>query len=78
MRQTLLAGLAAAMLLFAALLTPRADAMTRAGSAMVHGSVRAAIVEQVVNVCGVHGCVPVQTKRVIHHQKPGNTVPGRI
>jgi len=75
MRQTLLAGLAAAMLLFAALLTPRADAM---GSAMVHGSVRAAIVEQVVNVCGVHGCVPVQTKRVIHHQKPGNTVPGRI
>jgi len=78
MRRIFFSGLAAAVLLFDGLLPPRADAMTCASSAMVHGAVRTAIVEQVVNVCGSHGCVPVQTKRVIHHQKPGNTVPGRI
>ncbi|HXX02868.1 MAG TPA: hypothetical protein VEJ37_00940 [Xanthobacteraceae bacterium] len=78
MRRILVGGLTATMLLCGGLLTLRADALTCPGSATVRGAVRAAIVEQVVNVCGSHGCVPVQTKRVIHHQKPGNTVPGRI
>jgi hypothetical protein len=36
------------------------------------------IVQKVVAVCGNHGCVQVQTKRIIHHQKPGNTAPHRI
>jgi len=36
------------------------------------------VVQLVVNVCGVRGCVPVQTKRVIHHQKPGNKTPQHI
>lgn len=37
-----------------------------------------AIVQKVAAVCGNHGCVQVQTKRVIHHQRPGNTVPHHI
>jgi len=39
---------------------------------------RDAVIEQIVSVCGVRGCVPVQTKRIIHHQKPGNTVPHHV
>jgi hypothetical protein len=34
------------------------------------------VIEPVVNVCGTNGCAPVQTKKVIHHRKPGNTKPG--
>jgi hypothetical protein len=30
------------------------------------------------NICGGAGCAPVQTKRVIHHQKQGNTVPHHL
>jgi hypothetical protein len=41
-------------------------------------AVRGTLIQQVVSVCGVHGCVPVQTKRIIHHQKPGNKVPHHI
>ena len=36
------------------------------------------LVQTVAAVCGNHGCVQVQTKRVIHHQKPGNTVPHHL
>lgn len=36
------------------------------------------MVQKVVAVCGNHGCVQVQTKRIIHHQKRGNTVPHHI
>ena len=35
-------------------------------------------VQFIANVCGPSGCAPVQTKRVIHHQKQGNTVPHHI
>jgi hypothetical protein len=47
-------------------------------AALDGAAAQAAIVRQVVNVCGMHGCVQVQTKRVIHHQKSGNTVPHHI
>jgi hypothetical protein len=36
----------------------------------------ATAIEPVVNVCGTNGCAPVQTKKVFHHQKPGNIKPG--
>jgi hypothetical protein len=39
---------------------------------------RSTLIQQVVSVCGVHGCAMVHTKRIVHHQKPGNKVPPRI
>ena len=79
MRETLLTAAAAAVMLSSPLLDHRATALTLAApAAMVVTAPRAAVIERVVNVCGTHGCVPVQTKRVIHHRKPGNTVPHHI
>ena len=40
--------------------------------------VRGTLIQQVVSVCGVHGCAMVHTKRIVHHQKPGNKVPHHI
>jgi hypothetical protein len=37
----------------------------------------AAPVERVANVCGRNGCVPVQTKRVVH-TKPGSVAAKHI
>jgi len=36
------------------------------------------LIQRVVSVCGAHGCAIVQTKRIVHHQKPGNKVPHHI
>jgi len=66
------AALAAAML-FGTMTGQCAMAMTPTPQAP-----HSALIQRVVSVCGVHGCVVVQTKRVIHHQKPGNTVPHHI
>jgi hypothetical protein len=73
MREAFRPLLAAAAILASALPVQRAAAMTFAAPAAPH----AAPVQQIVNICGPRGCLPVQTKRVIHHQKPGNTVPHR-
>jgi hypothetical protein len=54
----------------------RSSALTPAPMATV--ITEPAIVQKVVAVCGNHGCVQVQTKRIIHRQKPGNTVPHHI
>ncbi len=71
--RSFLAAVAAAML-FGAMTGQCVMAMTSAAAPVA----RSALIQRVVSVCGVHGCVPVQTKRVIHHQKPGNTVPHHI
>ena len=63
----------AAAILFGTLTVDCATAMTPVAPA-----VRSTLIQQVVSVCGVRGCVPVQTKRIIHHQKPGNKVPHNI
>jgi hypothetical protein len=76
MREKLLSTLCAAGILLCGMLGHRTEAMTLA--AQDGAAAQAAIVQQVVNVCGMHGCVQVQTKRVIHHQKSGNTVPHHI
>ena len=47
-----------------------------AGSA-AYVAPRATSVERVANVCGRNGCVPVQTKRVVH-QKPGSVAAKHI
>jgi hypothetical protein len=63
----------AAAILFGTLAVHCAAAMTP-----VVPVVRGTLIQQVVSVCGGHGCVAVQTKRIIHHQKPGNKVPHHI
>ncbi|MBV1696978.1 MAG: hypothetical protein KGK33_08170 [Hyphomicrobiales bacterium] len=68
--RALFAGLAA--ILFTALSVHCAAAMTMVPP--VHGT----LIQQVVSICGGHGCVAVHTKRIIRHQKPGNKVPHHI
>lgn len=78
MRNTFLATIAAATLLSGAF-AYRATAVTLLlPVAVPPDAARITAVTPVVNVCGTHGCVTVQTKKVIHHQKPGNTVPHHI
>ena len=62
-----------AAVLFGALTVHCATAMTP-----VVPTVRGTLIQQVVSVCGTHGCAIVQTKRIVHHQKPGNKVPHHI
>jgi hypothetical protein len=64
-----------AFLIAAAMVAP--TAATNLTSPSVEKSLNAAAVP-VANVCGSAGCAPVQTKRIIHHQKPGNTAPHHI
>ena len=79
MREALLTAVAAAAILSSPLLDHRAPALALAAPAALDvGAARAAVIEPVVNICGTHGCVPVQTKRIIHHQKPGNKIPHNI
>jgi len=78
MRKIFLTAVAAATLLSSAF-THRAMAMTLLLPRASHlDAAHMTAVTPVVNVCGTHGCVTVQTKKVIHHQKPGNTVPHHI
>jgi hypothetical protein len=72
MHKIFLAALATAAVLSSAAVDHGAAAMTFAAAA------RATAIEPVVNICGTHGCVPVQTRRIIHHQKPGNKAPHTI
>jgi uncharacterized membrane protein YadS len=69
--RTFLSALAA--ILFGALTVHCAAATT-----LVVPLARSTLIQHVVSVCGAHGCAAVQTKRIIHHQKPGNKVPHRI
>ncbi len=57
-----------------------AMAAREASAAMPHGArpdIGTAQIQSVANICGVSGCVRVQTQRVVKHQKAGNFVPGR-
>jgi hypothetical protein len=45
---------------------------TRAMPAASVSAANRAVFQPIVNVCGTHGCVPVQTKRIIRRQKPGS------
>jgi hypothetical protein len=75
MSKTLLAALVSAALLSTAMLGSRAAAMTPASpSALAAASPRGALVERVTNICGLNGCVPVQTKRIIRPRPVGNLV----
>ncbi len=75
MRGTLLTALAVAFILSNGVLGRDADAATIGPASASHtASAFAAAIERVVNVCGSNGCVPVQTKRIIHRPKPGMIV----
>jgi hypothetical protein len=77
MRGTFLTALAGAAILASMTAGHCAAAMTPVTLGLDVGAA-AVRVQPVVSVCGPRGCVPVQTKRIIHHQKPGNTVPHHI
>jgi hypothetical protein len=64
---------ALAAILFGTFTVHRATAMTP-----VVPPARGTLIQQVVSVCGTHGCTMVYTKRVVRHQKPGNKVPHHI
>jgi hypothetical protein len=79
MRGTLLTALAVAFILSGSV--PARDvaaAMIGPGSAARAAPALAAVIERVANVCGANGCVPVQTKRIIHRQKPGTVAGNHI
>jgi len=78
MREILLTALAATMILASGVLGHRAEAIMLAKpAALKAGGARAAVVQQVVNVCSTNGCAPVQTKRV-QHTKPGSVAANHI
>ncbi len=69
MREILLTAFAAALILSGGVLGQRADAMTLLAPAAVGAAAaRAALVQQVVSVCGSNGCAVIQTKKVVHHK----------
>jgi hypothetical protein len=71
MRQILLTACSAAIVLASGVVGHRAEAMTPIAPAAVGAAAaRAAVIEQVVNVCGSNGCAVIQTKRVVHHKAP--------
>jgi hypothetical protein len=75
MSKTLLAALAAVALLSAGMLGTHAAAMTLAPpQAFGVASVRGTLVERVTNVCGMNGCAPVQTKRIVRPKQFGSLV----
>jgi hypothetical protein len=74
MRTILLTVLATAGILSSAMAAHEASAAMPRGARPETGTAQA---QPVANVCGVNGCVRVQTQRVIKHQKAGNFVPGR-
>ena len=71
MRTISLTTIAVAVLVYDAAALRVADAGAIPAGLARHTGLRAASVERVANVCGRNGCVPVQTKRVVH-QKPGS------
>jgi len=73
MSKTLLAALSAAVLL-SAVLGPRAAAMPFAASVADSADARAALLDRVTNVCGINGCTPVFTKRIVRPRRTGNLV----
>jgi len=78
MREFLLTALAATIILASGALGHRAEAITLSKPAAWDASgARAALVQQVVNVCGTNGCALVQTKRV-QHTKPGSVAAKHI
>jgi hypothetical protein len=73
MSKTLLAALAAVTLLSAGTVCTRAAAMTLAAPPALHAAnAHETFVERVTNVCGMNGCVAVQTKRIIRPRRVGN------
>ena len=76
MSKTLLAAVATASLLSIGMLGTRAAAMPLALPSAA--SARGTFVERVMNVCGMNGCVPVQTKRILRPRRVGNLVSAPI
>lgn len=70
MRQVILAAIAAAAILSGGPVARSTEAMAPAAYD--------ALIWKVVNVCGTRGCAPVQTKRVIRRQKPGEVAKHHI
>jgi hypothetical protein len=73
MSKALLTSLSAAVLLSAVLGT-RAVAMPLAVPAPGIANARAALVERVTNVCGINGCTPVYTKRIVRPKRTGTLI----
>jgi hypothetical protein len=70
MRATLLTALATAAILSGALIGNQANAFTPPSTL---GVAPMPLVQHVVNICGLVGCAPVQTKK-IRHFKNGSAV----
>lgn len=76
MVRNVLAAIAAAALLSVALAAYQAAAMPPGGAAAIEDAAsEGSLIQNVANVCGMNGCVVVQTKRVQHHQFPKSTAP---
>lgn len=70
MHKSLFAAVAAAIILSAALLGQRAEAMPARPQTLGLAKANAAFIQQVVTLCGMNGCAPVQTSRARHHRHP--------
>lgn len=79
MRKTLFGTIAATIMLANGAFGPCAYAAPLSASAASDAAIASGfVIQRVVNVCGSHGCVPVQTKRVIRRQKPGSVAAHHI
>ena len=72
MRKMFLAIAASTAVLVGGVLCHSACAMPVASAVSLTSAANGAMFQPVVNVCGTHGCMPVQTKRIIRRQKPGS------
>ncbi len=72
MRGTILTALALSSILSSGVLGGNVEAATIGPTSASHAAaVSTIVIEWIASVCGANGCVPVQTKRIIHRQKPG-------
>jgi hypothetical protein len=76
MREMLLTAVTTATILLAGPLGAKAMSLV-IPAALDVAAARTAHVQEVVNVCGTNGCVPVQTKRV-RHTRPGSVAAQHI
>jgi len=69
MHKTVLAGLVAAAFLWSGIFSYRAEAtMLAKSSALGVAAIAIGSFARATNVCGMNGCVKVQTSRVVHHR----------
>jgi hypothetical protein len=79
MRGTILTALALSFIRSSGVLAGCAEAATIGPSSASHAAAgRKIVIERIAHVCGANGCVPVQTKPIIHRQTPGTIAGNRI